>query len=541
MNDVAILVMIIDHFKQEPLISLLQPAGGELVCPSLQELSEFEGAIVTHDASSLLQVLTVAGLSPPKNLIDILEAMKLRSQVARDQGGERQWNVWKSAAPHFLNPADAKSLDSILQAKAAPPAPDQLSQLGKNAVKALASLWDEVVLDLKDLGELARFCELEVPVQQIFHLRRAGGLGIQRHSLLSFIRACENEHYSLFRAISSILGRSPQGISERRLVNLLIAPVPELNEDARGDYSIDDVLHVSSFGSKSAGMLLDYIRSKRDLSVLRELAFGEGRVFPYFSVQGTVTSRILCTDPRLQQLRKRYRAVVTADEGLELSYLDYAQFEPGILAVLSGDEGLLNAYRQGDIYAALAQAAFNDPLSRDLAKRIFLAHLYGMSQDRIAGLLAGADVAGGAQSAAQKVAHFFQSFGGIEKFRSAAQAELRDTGKVASVWGNARRRLGAGELTSKELRWAMNHKVQATASLVFKTSIVAIAKEFGANSLLLPMHDAMLLQFDPAHIDRENFEARCIEVMKTSFAKYCQGLEPRVIASSFAPQLAEMA
>jgi DNA polymerase-1 len=99
--------------------------------------------------------------------------------------------------------------------------------------------------------------------------------------------------------------------------------------------------------------------------------------------------------------------------------------------------------------------------------------------------------------------------------------------------GNFRRRLADGPLTPREERWAMNHTVQATASLIFKTALIEIGKRFGFASILLPMHDAVLLQFHPGKIARTDFEGECAALMKNAFQTVCPGIRAKVSIGSF--------
>src|SRR5690348_13182211 len=71
---------------------------------------------------------------------------------------------------------------------------------------------------------------------------------------------------------------------------------------------------------------------------------------PAFDCLGTVTGRILVRHPQVQQLRRSERKMIAPDPGRKLAYFDYAQFEPGVLASLSGDGPLLNSYNNSDIY-----------------------------------------------------------------------------------------------------------------------------------------------------------------------------------------------
>jgi DNA polymerase-1 len=533
MNEAACVAFLPDRFDQRVItlaISFPDGTGREI---TISELSATALPLVTHNASLLVQLLRQAGLPPPALLIDILEALKIASQISRDQGGERHWSVWRRASAFFPNHSDGKRIAALFEARKVPPPPEELRLLVQTGASALRMLWLEVCSEMQERGEFERFLKVEIPVQQIFHVRESRGIAVDQDLLPRLVRASENERFSLFRKICAVLGYSPLGMTDARLASVLLE---EEGADAFDNYPVEDWLNVASFKSQSAAVLAAYLKAKRDVSVLRELQTAGPRVYCSFAVHGSVTSRIWAVEPRLQNLRKQFRQVLRADTGRELTYLDYAQFEPGILAALAGDAALQLAYEQSDMYEALAARLFDGGQGRDVAKRIFLAYLYGMTVDRIASLLDGADNLGTIRgSGAEVVRHFFDRFPLVESFRRECQNQLFEQDFVASAFGNKRRRVDSGPLTKKEARWSMNHRVQASASVIFKTALIRIAERFGAACVLLPMHDAALLQFSPTDINRAVFEAECVSLMQSAFTSFFPNVHPKVVAQSFAP------
>jgi DNA polymerase I-like protein with 3'-5' exonuclease and polymerase domains len=216
-----------------------------------------------------------------------------------------------------------------------------------------------------------------------------------------------------------------------------------------------------------------------------------------------------------------------------LIYLDYAQFEPGVLAGLSGDAKLIAAYNDGDLYTALAEVLFGDSAQRPVAKRVFLAFSYGMTPDRIAIMLAGNAASNERGAYATKIATFFEAFPHLARFRISQQEALRADGHVASLLGNRRVRTSSGEhLSLKEQRWALNQPVQSTASLIFKEALNGIIAEFGVDPVILPVHDAVLLQFpDDEHFD--NCAQHASEIMVERFSHRVPGVKARIKAGPF--------
>jgi DNA polymerase I-like protein with 3'-5' exonuclease and polymerase domains len=120
------------------------------------------------------------------------------------------------------------------------------------------------------------------------------------------------------------------------------------------------------------------------------------------------------------------------------------------------------------------------------------------------------------------------------EYRRKAQSDLEQSGYVSSALGNRRNRLSSGRLAPKEQQWALAQQIQGTASLIFKDSIIQISKLIGSENILLPMHDAILIQCTEleAGILREAIS----NLMKDSFLRWCPGVRPRVSIAAYASQ-----
>jgi DNA polymerase I-like protein with 3'-5' exonuclease and polymerase domains len=248
---------------------------------------------------------------------------------------------------------------------------------------------------------------------------------------------------------------------------------------------------------------------------------------------GTVTGRILVSEPFLQQLRRRFRGVVEADSGKILIYLDYRQFEPGIMADLSGDPQFIEAYNSADLYSSLSQAVFEDEDHRSLCKRVFLSFCYGMPRSGLATLLLGKSPENGERETLEaKLQQFFDRYPGLEKLRSDLQHRLRQDGFVASLWGNRRYRLASGVLTPEERRWSLSQRIQGTAALIFKEALVDIADTLGPECIVLPMHDAILLQFPSSNAVES--KAMAANIMAAKFQTRCPAITPKISDEPFA-------
>jgi DNA polymerase I-like protein with 3'-5' exonuclease and polymerase domains len=295
---------------------------------------------------------------------------------------------------------------------------------------------------------------------------------------------------------------------------------------------LEGAFELAKYRSGFARDFLTLTRAKRDEAIVRRALDSNDRLFPVFHVVGTVTGRILVSDPYLQQLRRSYRDLVLPDIGHRHIYLDYAQFEPGVLAGMTQESDFIAAYNSGDVYEHLAVALFEDTNQRERAKRAFLAFLYGMTPERIARVVVG-DGGQGEGVVRNAIERFFATFPGIAAFRAAQHSLLLENGYVSSMFGNRRNRRRTGALSGKESRWAVNHPVQATASLILKEALLALATRFSPSALVLPVHDAILLELP----DDDEFGARVAEataIMIGAFRARLPEIDVRVTAKEFA-------
>lgn len=171
-------------------------------------------------------------------------------------------------------------------------------------------------------------------------------------------------------------------------------------------------------------------------------------------------------------------------------YIDYDQFEPGIMASISDYQCLIEMYNNGDIYAQLAVLLFGTNQKRKLAKILFLSYMYGMRRDKLLWVI---ERLAGAQSK-EEACSFFNRFNALEKWKSKLFESVKEDGYASSKMGNSRYIHNKGELTRDEERWIPSQVVQGTASLIFKLSIIKLQKDADFVRFLIPMHDGILIQ-----------------------------------------------
>jgi len=242
-----------------------------------------------------------------------------------------------------------------------------------------------------------------------------------------------------------------------------------------------------------------------------------GRLHTSFNQTVAATGRLSSSDPNLQNIPirgeegRRIRAAFIAAEGCVLVAADYSQIELRILAHLSRDPVLLEAFRAGDdVHARTAAEVFGvlpgtiSPEMRRAAKVINFGILYGMGPQRLAREL-GIPLA----EAERYIASYFERYAGVRAYLDATQAVAREQGYVTTLLGRRRtlpdlasRHRGVAQAAE---RTATNTPIQGSAADVIKMAMVAIEQRLRTEGLraamILQVHDELV--FEVAADDRE--------------------------------------
>jgi DNA polymerase-1 len=532
-NGYSFLAHFLDPFQLLDPVLWLIADGGEAVPVSLQQLADRRETIVTYDAPRLIAALRNARVQPPV-LVDIRDGLKLLSGLSKDQGGEREWNAFSA-----LSRASASDQPNLVGDLVAAKIP-QIERAGVDAlikatVEALRTTWTDLRAALQIKGEWRRFSEIEMPVQQVFRRREFLGLPIDRKQWSDTLERVRSEKYTAYRELAQQMGFSPTSLNFWNVSKYLKGTDAEYLVDISDNQSLEHYFDLAQHQSKFAKAFLTFSDARRDESTLIRIGLQDDRAYPSFECFGTVTGRIIVTNPPLQTLKKHHRSMVVPEPGKELLYFDYCQFEPGILASLAGDQLFLLLYNTEDVYESLAMAIFNDARRRSDAKRVFLGYMYGMSVAGLSRMLAGpmADESNVAQYRSS-INGFFDRFPALWEYRRTAQSDLQQSGYVSSILGNRRNRLSSGRLAVKEQQWALSQRIQGTASLIFKDALIQISKLIGSENVFLPMHDAILIQCTELEADFQRKEIS--KLMKDTFVRWCPGVRPQVSVGAYASE-----
>jgi DNA polymerase-1 len=246
-------------------------------------------------------------------------------------------------------------------------------------------------------------------------------------------------------------------------------------------------------------------------------ADASGRVHTTYGQAIAVTGRLSSSDPNLQNIPirtaegRRIREAFIAPPGHRIVSADYSQIELRIMAHISEDSGLLDAFSRGeDIHRATASEVFGVPVGdvtseqRRYAKVINFGLIYGMSAFGLASNL------GIERDAARSyIDRYFMRYPGVAKYMESTRAVAKRQGYVETVFG---RRLWLPEINSPNgprrggaERAAINAPMQGTAADLIKLAMIAVAQWIDTNSLgtrmVMQVHDELVLEVPDAEVD----------------------------------------
>ncbi|MFE6234993.1 DNA polymerase I [Cellulosimicrobium sp. NPDC057862] len=397
----------------------------------------------------------------------------------------------------------------------------------RDAVRALAvaQLGDVLVGELEDRGATTLLTDLELPLSQVLARMEQRGIAAD----VEYLRELEQHFGDLVATAAAeayaVIGREVNLGSPKQLQEVLFDQLgmPKTKKIKTG-YTTDASALADLF-VKTQHPFLEHLLAHRDASRLRQTVEGllksvadDGRIHTTFQQTIAATGRLSSTDPNLQNIPirteagRRIRRAFVVGEGYEtLMTADYSQIEMRIMAHLSGDEGLIEAFRSGeDLHSYVGSRVFEVPASevtpamRSKIKAMSYGLAYGLSAFGLSQQLT-IEV-----GEAQKLMDdYFERFGGVRDYLTGVVDEARATGYTATILG---RRRYLPDLTSDNRqrrqmaeRMALNAPIQGSAADIIKVAMLNVQRaidERGLRSrLLLQVHDELVVEVAPGERD----------------------------------------
>ncbi|OOF28165.1 DNA polymerase I [Salinivibrio sp. IB872] len=373
----------------------------------------------------------------------------------------------------------------------------------------------------------------EMPLVSVLSRMERHGVLIDKDKLATQSEALHTRLIELEREAFEIAGEEFNLSSPKQLQAILFEKMglPVVKKTPSGSPSTnEEVLQELSLDYPLPARILEYrglakLKSTYTDKLPRMINAQTGRVHTSYHQAVTATGRLSSTDPNLQNIPirneqgRRIREAFTAEPDHTILAVDYSQIELRIMAHLSGDKALLEAFRDGkDIHAATAAEVMGVSLDevtseqRRRAKAINFGLIYGMSAFGLSRQLGI-----GRQEAQSYMDTYFERYPGVKAYMERTREQAAEKGYVETIFG---RRLYLPEIKSRNgmrrkgaERAAINAPMQGTAADIIKRAMILVDQWIQANAaddarLVMQVHDELVLEVKTSSLSKVESEVR---------------------------------
>ena len=408
--------------------------------------------------------------------------------------------------------------------------------LRASAVADLANALDE---ELTRIDSSALLGQMELPVQRALARMESVGIAVDMDLLRQLQSRFADQIRDAAEAAYAVIGKQINLGSPKQLQVVLFdeLEMPKTKRTKTGYTTDADALQ--SLFDKTGHPFLQHMLAHRDATRLKVTVDGllssvaaDGRIHTTFNQTIAATGRLSSTEPNLQNIpirteagREIRDAFVVGDGYAELMTADYSQIEMRIMAHLSGDEGLIEAFNTGeDLHSFVASRAFGVPIDEVTAelRRRVKAMSYGLAYGLSAyGLAAQLKIS--TEEAKVQMDAYFSRFGGVRDYLQSVVDQARKDGYTSTVLGR-RRYLPELDSSNRNVREAaeraaLNAPIQGSAADIIKVAMINVdsaLRDAGLKSrMLLQVHDELL--FEVADGERDVLEALVRDKMGSAY------------------------
>jgi len=490
----------------EPYISVFNPETG---CLFIQ---------LTNDKNSCLQKLKFLLEDP--NILKICHDVKDKEVALKNYGIEFKGLAFDTAiAAYLLNPTDSdysveiiakEYLDVLLNKNSS-----DLEYIS-NKLHIIYKLGEIFFDKLKELDLDRLYFEVELPLVEVLADMEYNGFKVDEDKLEELSFEFGKKIDALTKEIYRLAGTEFNINSPKQLAFILFEKLglPAVKKTKTGYSTSAEVLEELLGKHEIIEKILEYrqvvkLKTTYVDGLLSIMDKNTHRVHTSFKQTVTATGRISSTEPNLQNipirmdLGKEIRKVfIPSDEEHLLLCADYSQIDLRVLAHLSQDPNLVDAFKHGqDIHARTASEIFGIPIEkvdsnmRRIAKTVNFGIIYGMSDFGLAKELKISKT-----QAREYIENYFNKYSGVKRFMNETIRFAEENGYVSTIL-NRRRYLPELRSKNKNLRAmgeriAMNTPIQGSSADIIKVAMVNIYKEFKKNNLksklILQVHDELI-------------------------------------------------
>ena len=405
--------------------------------------------------------------------------------------------------------------------------PEGLTPVQVATLSALVALASRAGIggELRTAGTERLYREIELPLVEVLARMEAAGIAVDSAALAQLGDAFRLEIARLEAAAEKSVGRAVALGSPKQLGELLFGELglSRGKKTKTGAWSTDaSVLEEIQGEHPLVGIALEWRTVSKLQSTyveaLPKLVETDGRIHTTFQQAIAATGRLSSVEPNLQnipirsELGRKIRHAFIAEKGNRLVAADYSQIELRILAHVTRDPHLIEAFAAGeDIHRATASRVLGKPQEevnddeRAMAKMVNFGIAYGMGDFGLA------TRAGISRDAAKAfIAGYFERYPGIKRYIDTIKEEARANGAVTTQLGRRRPipelRAANPALRAAGERAAINHPIQGTAADIIKIAMIRLTPRLAAAGLkarlILQVHDELLLEAPEGEVER---------------------------------------
>jgi DNA polymerase I len=479
----------------------------EAAGPILEAIGDGTVGVSGHDLKELARALLDLGHDLARPVMDTALASYIVNPSQRTYALEE---IAERLLGLELVSPDAESADGMLPFDDGPDV-----EMEGRRVEAVRRLVETLQEELRLREELDLFLTYELPLVPVLARMEHAGIGVDRAYLETMGAELRTQIAVVEKQLHELAGEPFNVNSTDQLRSILFDQLglPVLKKTSTGKPSTD-----ASVLTKLDHPLVTALLEYRELEKLRStyvdgylpLIDGDGRIRTRFNQMAATTGRLSSDSPNLQNIPVRsesgrtIRRAFVAAEGSEFLVADYSQIELRVLAHMSGDPFLIEAFQSGlDIHTATAARVWGvdpgevTPEQRRRAKMINFGLLYGMEAFGLADRLGISR-----DEAREHIDTYFAQFHKVKEYMASVVTAARNQGYTTTLFG---RRRYLPELKSDNFRirqmgerMALNAPVQGTAADIIKAAMIeldaTIRSEKLASTLLLQVHDELILE-----------------------------------------------
>ena len=381
---------------------------------------------------------------------------------------------------------------------------------------AIYKLYNVLTQKMEEAGSIDLFNKIEMPLTEVLASMQYEGIYIDKQELLDFGKELQEKIDILTKEIYELTGEEFNINSTKQLGEILFEKLKlTAKKKTKTGYSTDvDVLEKIKYEHPVIEKILEYRQLQKLNSTYVEGLIPyideTGRIHSKFHQTVTTTGRISSTDPNLQniptrmELGRKLRKVFKPEQGYIFVDADYSQIELRVLAHISKDKNMIEAFcNNEDIHAQAASKVFNIPLEevtkeeRTKAKAVNFGIVYGISEFGL-----GEQLGVSRKKAKEYIEQYLDKYSGIKEFMTNIVEETKEKGYVETLY---HRRRYVPELKSNNYmvrqfggRVAMNTPIQGTAADIMKIAMINVYNKLKENNLksklIVQVHDEILVE-----------------------------------------------